>query len=211
MKKAPVFYINLEHRKDRRAEFEAEVSKIEPIVEFVERIPAVHTVENGAVGCAASHICALVRFVTSTSFNTAMIFEDDFEFSVAPEFALSTLSAAFDQMEHLAAIQLAYNRAIALKSPRPNLIRILKSTTVSGYIVNRSFAYKLLPTFLAAHQALTKISNLKPAQLTSDLAAIDVAWNSLQLSEEFYGLARPIGRQRKSYSDILKRVVDYGS
>ena len=53
---APVFYINLAHRVDRRAQVEAELRRLDWTG---SRVDAVHTPERGAVGCALSHAAAL--------------------------------------------------------------------------------------------------------------------------------------------------------
>jgi len=74
-----VYYINLDHRKDRLESICKELAKTTIDPSKIHRISAVHTPGFGALGCTLSHILALEQFIQSGK-NTCIIFEDDFQF-----------------------------------------------------------------------------------------------------------------------------------
>ena len=74
-----IYYINLDHRTDRRQEFENEIQKLASL-EKVERIQAVHKPELGCLGCTLSHVKTLETFLNS-EYKTCLVFEDDFMFN----------------------------------------------------------------------------------------------------------------------------------
>ena len=68
------FYINLDERKDRRAEFEGEMEKLGI---SCERFPAIKR-SMGMAGCGYSHL-AVLKEARSRGYTSVLIFEDDFE------------------------------------------------------------------------------------------------------------------------------------
>jgi hypothetical protein len=89
------YYINLEHRLDRKEEILGEMSRIGFPMEKVERIDAVYDKDRGHLGCSKSHIKTLERFIASGHSN-CIVLEDDFEF-VNPETALVKINDVFDK------------------------------------------------------------------------------------------------------------------
>ena len=72
-----IFYINLDHRTDRRAEIEGELSRFD--LKF-ERFPAIaHKI--GGVGCGTSHL-EVIKLAKKRGYKNVVIFEDDIEFIV---------------------------------------------------------------------------------------------------------------------------------
>ena len=204
-----LFYINLEHRTDRLQQVSAEVAKVADLVAAVTRINAIHDKQNGAIGCAASHILALSEFLFKTMEDFALIMEDDFEFTLEPDrvkeaFARSIDAGQFD------VIQLAYNKPIASRPNSHGLIRIYRSYTTSGYVVTRAFAYRLVSCFLESHRLLSQNRNVGPNPVVNELWAVDSWWNNVQSEFRFYGFAPPLGRQRPSFSDVVGKSVNYG-
>ncbi len=149
----PTYYINLKHRSDRRNQIEKEILELKDIFSPIIRVDAVYNKDNGAIGCAASHMNALVHFLTKTNYAFAAIFEDDFTFN---ESALADMKIIVKFMSNNAfdAIQLAYDNPKFSKIGNEKIVRMYRSLTTSAYIVNREFAYKLLYCFSNSHQNL---------------------------------------------------------
>ena len=203
------FYLNLDHRTDRRSQVENELAMIKSFVSHVYRIAAVRTQLNGAIGCAASHSLALSEFLFRTEAKFALIFEDDFQFTTGQESLNSTFSRIEELRNNFDVLQLAFNNPVATRSPWDGFVRIFKSHTASAYLVRREFAYRLLPIFAEAHRLLIANQNIKPVAVANSLWAIDVMWHPLQSSARFYATYPPLGQQRASFSDILLQDVDY--
>jgi hypothetical protein len=208
--KAFLYYINLAHRVDRKEQILGEIDKIVPILTGFSRIEAVYSRDNGAIGCAASHLKALMDFVLVRSEPLAFVLEDDFEFVANRDELVSTLVKTLNDRSFFDVIQLSYNKPIAAGSGIPGIHRIYRSYTTSGYIVQRSFAYELLACFLEAHQLLISNVSTKPQHVTNELWAIDSWWNNFQARSRFMGFSPALGRQRASYSDVVRKNVDYG-
>ena len=80
-----IFYINLDHRTDRKEEIERELTRFD--LKF-ERFPAIpHKI--GGVGCGTSHL-EVIKLAKQRGYRNVLIFEDDIEFIVdkALEFKL---------------------------------------------------------------------------------------------------------------------------
>ena len=203
-------YVNLDHRTDRRTQIEGELAKVSGQFCEIRRIRAVRTPENGAIGCAASHALALAEFLLRSESKWAVIFEDDFQFSVSEDRLDSVFRLIRDRSDQFDAVQLAFNNPLASRTGLEGFIRVFRSHTASAYYLSRDFGYKLLPVFLEAHRQLEKNKHLKPIAVVNSLFAIDVMWNPLQATSRFFAVNPPIGIQRPSYSDILQKQVNYG-
>jgi hypothetical protein len=75
-----VFYINLEHRVDRKLEIESELDKIG--LKY-KRFNAIKN-KNGAIGCAKSHL-ELIKYARDNKLKNILIFEDDFQFIISKD------------------------------------------------------------------------------------------------------------------------------
>jgi GR25 family glycosyltransferase involved in LPS biosynthesis len=205
------FYINLPHRRDRLDQIRSQVEILEKlgVVERSHKIEAVYTPHNGALGCAASHIKAISAFLFDSKDDAAIIFEDDFEFIVPEADITNSFNILKKYKSDMDLVQLAYNKPIAHASNLPGLIRIRRSLTTSGYWVTRTFAYQLLECFARAHRMLSENQSIRPLAVLNMLFAIDTSWHALQASYRCFGFHPCLGKQRKSYSDILNEDVDY--
>ena len=76
-----IFYINLEHRTDRRAEIESE---LDAYGLKYERFNAFYTPPDGFIGCAQSHL-AVLKLARERGYKNILIVEDDFKFVVSKE------------------------------------------------------------------------------------------------------------------------------
>ena len=76
-----IYYINLEHRIDKRYHIETNVlSYFEgtPLANRIERFSAIGN-NNGAIGCSLSHL-EVARKAKTARARYYLVFEDDFEF-----------------------------------------------------------------------------------------------------------------------------------
>jgi GR25 family glycosyltransferase involved in LPS biosynthesis len=204
------YYINLDHRNDRRILVENEFKKLN-IDSFV-RVPAIYTPNDGATGCLASHIKALE---TAPSDNDALwICEDDIEFKL-DRYTLDSIILSFMASDAVV-LCLGYNSRnekeyspllkhtkdvqtascyIVKSAFRPNLLNFWKS--ILEYRINRVVhPYKYIYMCLPIHKA--------------EYEVCDQSWKVLQ---NFYIFVIPKKHyviQRSSYSDIERRVVNYG-
>lgn len=214
MKAPRIYYINLDHRTDRRAEFDNEMTTLRhaivdddpdaPIPEVI-RIPAIKNAV-GAIGCGMSHCLALQKFLDSED-ETAIIMEDDFTFHPKMIPLL---------VEYLAEGKIPCEADILLLSAnlrdyRPDkreFIRVLRSFTTSGYWITRALAQDLIRLWDCCN-LLHGVSVNKP----NPYYCIDVAWWGLMTDRRFLALTPAIGQigyQRPGFSDIEQRSVSYG-
>ena len=159
----------------------------------------------GILGCGLSHALAVAECIDSNATSCA-IFEDDFELVRDPEEAKIAVERFFQSEPPSWEVLMLRAHAVMPSSPSPDFshLDVINATlTASGYIIHRSFAPKILETFMEASYRLNE-SNCSQAEY-----AHDVLWKRLQQSGKWFALKPLIGKQRASYSDIEKRHVDY--
>ncbi len=187
-----VIYINLDNRKDRREEVEAELGRVFTPDRF-ERFPAILD-RNGALGCAKSHI-AILEMAKENKWNNVLIVEDDFTWQ--------NMSAGLKNLATYADIQfdvLLLGGAFAQIMTDTHRIRTAQTTV--GYLVNQHYYDVLIENFKAAAKGLAEG---KPDQQF----AIDQYWKKLQARDTWYMVHPMVCLQRPSYSDICHQHVDY--
>lgn len=199
-----IFYINLEHRTDRRVHIEAEITKLCSDVSKIVRINAVkHSI--GVVGCVMSHILALEEFAKHPEWNTCMVIEDDFTcFNPSQEHNNERLKHFFSSFHEWDLLSLSYNPSRFSSSPTDveGIVNIIKTQTTSGYIVRRKFVDTLLSNFKEGLELKLKF----PAK---DEYCLDIHWNRLNSVAKWYALVPALGYQCAGYSDIERKHVNY--
>jgi hypothetical protein len=203
-----VYYINLDHRTDRLLEIEKVLDDLSCPSEKRERISAVQHSQFGTLGCTKSHMYALEKFIES-GLETCLIFEDDFIYDNVERFNTS-IQYVFENKIQFDLIQLSYNHNGLQSSDTEHtyLRKVHKSGTISGILVHKSFAPKLLVNYKEGHELLLDYIQ-KYGHTVHDLM-IDVYWQRLQSQSNWYCLSPRLGYQRESYSDIEQKVVNYG-
>jgi glycosyl transferase family 25 len=218
-----VVYINLDSRKDRRAEIERELLRAFPAAK-IQRFPAIrvddwpvvpprrivprvtHTLisrRKGHIGCTKSHIAVLEKALAEGWANV-LIVEDDLEwtnYEAGAQRFNFLLKAPYDVIV-LGGSHAHYHNGTG---------RLQSSQTTTGYIV-------------AAHYYATLLTNLKeglrnleagalginPAvDSVNQKFAIDQYWKRLQERDNWYIVQPPFVRQRPSFSSIFQKVVNY--
>jgi GR25 family glycosyltransferase involved in LPS biosynthesis len=207
-----IYYINLDHRTDRNEQFLSELSKIGIPSEKIIRIPAVYNKEHGDVGCSNSHILTIETFMKS-DYDRCIVFEDDFVFiNKTPDLAnyfIQFQNAEKNEGLVWDVVLFSANEVDTLPTEYPFLMKINNSQTASGYMVSKKYAPTLLSNFkegVVKLDAGYKNNDSNPG----GSYAIDQYWKLLQKTDNWYRFEPKLGKQRESYSDIQKGVMDYG-
>ena len=181
-----IFYINLDHRTDRRDEIENELDT--KGLEY-ERFPAVRHETIGGVGCGRSHV-GVLKLAKERGYKQILVLEDDFMFTTDSLDIIKKLDdVTFD------VCLLSCNLLDSTEcTEHPFLLRVNDAQTTSGYIINAHYYDKLIQVF---EDAIPKFEETNHHWLY----AIDVAWKILQKRDTWYCFNPRIGRQRPSYSD----------
>jgi glycosyl transferase family 25 len=191
-----VFYINLEHRTDRRQEIESELNKMEMLY---ERFNAISYNPPG-IGCSLSHLNVL-KIAKAKNLKNVLILEDDFEFLVDKTRFWDEINTFFNKNIDYDVLLLSYN----LFNSRPfdsQLFRVLDSQTASGYLVNSKYYDTLIDNIERGVDLFKQTGQHWFYQN-------DQYWKILQPIGNWYGFNTRIGKQRKSFSDLGNCIVDY--
>ena len=193
-----IYYINLNHRTDRRAHIE-DLLKKSNLFSISERIDAIKN-ELGHIGCVLSHIKTLELFIESGD-EYSIILEDDF-ITDTPDKLKDDIFKIFNDGVDFDLIQLAGNHINLTDSEYPYLKRVYDSQTTSGYIINRKFANILLNNFKESYNLISKFGRVHEY-------CLDIYWKSLQPISKWYCFYPTLGYQMDGYSDIEKNNVSY--
>ena len=208
-----IYYINLEHRLDRKKNFISEFKQIDYPINKLIRINAVkHNI--GTLGCLQSHILALKTALNETNnIEFVIICEDDFIFrkrdnNKHSDYFYSLLENNFKDWN---VILLSFTgkpkkkyKNIKLNDFKPKNFRyIWNSHQTAGYLIKKSY----IPILLDFWEKLyDKTKDYK--ETPSFEEHIDVAWWELQ-DNKWFSYKKKIGTQLPSYSDIEKSIKSY--
>ena len=191
------FYINLDERQDRKAEFEYECTRMNL---DVERYPAIRTYP-GLSGCSQSHLNVL-KLARERNYPEVTIFEDDFEFLITKD-QFQTLLLSLP--ENYDVVMIGYN--LIQSAPYNELFgKALEIQTTSGYIVHSRFYDTLIARW---EEALALLHQYDRHSYDSKFM-LDQYWKPLQPVSNWYYAVDRVGRQRGSWSNLYERYVDYG-
>lgn len=197
-----LYYINLKSREDRKKNLLKQLSIINYPNNKINRIDAIKK-KNGTTGCGLSHIKALKQALDENKINDCVIvMEDDFEWKIKNPY--NKIYNAINSGINWNVILLSCNGKTSKYSK--NLQKVINCQTASGYIIKVKYIPILLKIWerdmdYRLKNTLNRYSNSK--------TTIDQSWKVLQ-SDNWYSTNPIIGKQMKSYSDILKQKVDYG-
>jgi hypothetical protein len=189
-------YINLDKRTDRREEFESEIVKIG--LENIRRFPGIIK-SHGFIGCGYAHAEVVNQ---SRGLKNVLIFEDDFTFLVEPEEFWNALEDAMKEPYDV--IMFGCNLMESEPYPaNPKLVRVLKGSTGSAYLINGHMIDKIADLL---QDAAIKLEQTHQHWLYQN----DAAWFPLQKEGLWLTFAKRIGKQRASYSDNSEMFMDRG-
>ena len=194
-----IFYINLEHRTDRKEHVEKELLNIG--LKEAQRFNAIK-MENGAIGCSMSHL-RILQDAQKNNLDHILIVEDDISF-LDPELFKNQLNKFFEtHKNNWDVVLLAGNNMPPYKIIDDTCIQVSRCQTTTGYIVNGHYIKTLLQNVKIG---LTHLIN-KPTEHAK--YAIDKYWFILQQLYKWYLIVPLTVVQREDYSDIEKRVTNF--
>jgi glycosyl transferase, family 25 len=192
-----VFYINLDHRQDRKEQIEGELTAMG--LPF-ERFPAIKDTP-GIVGCNKSHL-AVLKEAQRRGYESVLIFEDDFQFIVDKETFWKLMHEAAKSLSSFDVIMLGYN----MEDSEPHsdvLDRVIEAMTTSAYIIHSKMYDDLISLYEWATPLFEKTKK-------HDIYALDKVWKRLQPTSEWYAFKTRIGLQRPSWSDCWNNWSNNG-
>ena len=193
-----IFYINLEHRTDRKEHVETELLKIGLIGQRFNAIK----MDNGAIGCSMSHL-KLLQDAVKHNLEHILIVEDDITF-LNPTLFINQINNFFKLHNNSwDVILFAGNNIPPYQNIDDTCIKVSRCQTTTGYLVNGHYIKILLQN---VKMGLTQLLN-NPFQ--RNLFAIDKYWFILQSLHNWYLIIPPTVVQQEGYSDIEKRVTNF--
>lgn len=192
-----VYYINLEHRTDRKEKVEAELTKLG--WEY-QRFNAVKH-ENGRVGCSTSHL-RLIQMAKEKDLEYIVVVEDDIHFT-HPVLFNALLDQFFRYNIEYDVLLLAGNLRPPVIPVAKNIYQIKKSWTTTGYIVRKHYYDTLIANITEG------IALLEKEPLGHGRYAIDAYWMRLQEVDKWFIMMPRTVTQRPDYSDIEGKDTDY--
>ena len=200
-----IYYINLNKREDRKAEFLDNFPSIDE--SKIVRIQGHYYPENGAVGCLMSHITALNAALNDEKGENILICEDDLTIKDM-DYCNRMLDLLFENINDWDVIMLGQNTIdsedVGINSDKnEKIIRIKNSQTASGYLIKKKYIPKILEIYT------NDLNKYLKTGLWGNYYT-DQSWKVLQPKDNWYSFHPSVAIQRSSYSDIEKGNVDYG-
>jgi hypothetical protein len=184
-----IIYINLERRKDRREEIEAQLDGFGLAYERFDAIPH----EMGIAGCGYSHL-AVLRLARDRGYKNVLILEDDFIFLVDKNEFERELDEFFSSGLEYDVFFIAWNVLKKQAMPGFSVGRVLEGQTASAYVVHHTYYDTLIHLF---EEAFPKLE----ATGQHWIYANDQVWKSLQPAGRWYYPLTRLGKQKSGYSD----------
>jgi len=193
-----IYYINLDHREDRRIHIERTLKDC-GLKKISKRISAVKR-EIGVLGCVESHIIAIENFIES-NLKYALIIEDDLLIKDKDNFK-KDLSNIFENKLDFDLVQISGNHLKLEDCDYDSLRKVIDSQTTSGYIITKDFAPILLNNFKESLELMNKDGKQHDN-------CLDIYWKKLQPENKWFAFFPALGVQMPGYSDIENKNVFY--
>lgn len=192
------FYINLEHRTDRKEHIEQELKKLGI---NANRFNAIKMV-NGAIGCSMSHL-KILENAKKDNLDHVLILEDDITFLDVNLFK-NQINKFFElHGNNWDVILFAGNNMPPYSKIDETCVKVTRCQTTTGYLVNGHYIKVLAAN---VKMGLTNLLN-KPEERSK--YAIDKFWFILQNTCNWYLIIPLTVVQREDYSDIEDKVTNY--
>ena len=192
------FYINLEHRVDRKTHIE---NQLLTIGLKAIRFNAIK-MENGAVGCSMSHLKILQNAVNN-NLEHVLILEDDIQFLQPDVFKEQFNKFIKNHKNDWDVILFAGNNIPPYETVDETCIKVKKCQTTTGYLVNGHYIKILMQNVKMG------ITNLIHRPTEHSSYAIDKFWFALQNIDKWYLISPVTVIQLEGYSDIEKKQTNY--
>jgi GR25 family glycosyltransferase involved in LPS biosynthesis len=194
------FYINLDHRTDRKKHVEYQLEQIR-MNNNIKRFNAIKNA-NGRIGCSLSHLKCL-QMAKEANWECVMIVEDDILFMLPDSFVENANSFFSNKKNKWDVLLLAGNNLPPFETNDGASIRVSHCQTTTGYIVKRHYYDALISNI---REGITKL--MKEPE-NHYYYAIDKYWLHLQKQDRWMLLIPIIVVQKPDYSDIEKKYTDY--
>jgi len=194
-----IFYINLEHRMDRKEHVESQLLNI-GLTNF-QRFNAIK-MENGAVGCSMSHL-KLLQQAFKNKLDHILIVEDDIHFLDTKLFEKQLDNFLKGQTSEWDVILFAGNNMPPYQKVNDTCVKVSRCQTTTGYLINGHYIEKLM------NNVKIGLTNLIREPEKHTQYAIDRHWFALQEVDNWFLITPLTVVQREDYSDIEKRVTNY--
>jgi len=196
-----IFYINLEHRTDRKEHVENQLTSIG--LKTYERFNAIK-MANGAIGCSMSHL-RILQLALDKNMDHILIVEDDITF-LNPQLFIEQFNKCITKLDNKwDVILFAGNNVPPYTAIDDSCIQVTRCQTTTGYLVNGHYIKILMNNI---KMGLTQLIN-KPEQHA--IFAIDKFWFVLQKNSRWFLITPLSVIQRDDYSDIEKKHTEYKS
>lgn len=192
-----VYYINLDSRTDRKVAVEKE---LDCLGWKYTRFSAIKN-KNGRIGCSMSHL-RLIQMAKEKDLPYIVIVEDDIHFT-KPEWFNEKLGEFLKRYTDYDVLLLAGNLRNPVMRVAENVLRVGKSWTTTGYIVQKHYYQTLIDNITGGIEHLIR----EPEK--HYLYAIDAYWMKLQAVGKWFIVYPRTVTQRPEYSDIEGEFKDY--
>ena len=156
-----IFYINLEHRVDRKEHVE---SQLESIGLKGTRFNAIK-MENGAIGCSMSHL-KLLQLALKSGLDHILIVEDDILF-LDPELFRSQLDLFFQNPKSWDVILFAGNNMPPYEKIDDTCVKVSQCQTTTGYLVHEKDVAKAMNLLYNNREYYNELSEKTYKKFTS--------------------------------------------
>jgi glycosyl transferase family 25 len=186
-----VIYINLDHRIDRKASIERQLSVFPK--EKIFRFPGIYQAASGFMGCAQSHIRVL-EIAIQNQFKNILIVEDDMIWNqIEKHYCIFEYLATTKPYD---VIVLGGSKAIFDKET----LKVTQVEAPVAYLVNNTYYNTLLENYQTGLNLL--IQTNYPQSY-----CLDQYWKSLQPAGNWYIVRPCLSYQGNDFSDIENRFV----
>lgn len=192
-----IYYINLEHRKDRKEHVESELNKMG--WSNYNRFNAIKHID-GRVGCSMSHL-SILKLAKEQNLEYVVIIEDDILFT-RPDWFNNKLNELLNKNIEWDVLLLASNLLVVNKE-EDFIYNVKRGATTTGYIVKNHYFDKLI------NNIQTGIDNLIKYPEKHNQYAIDTNWFKLQEKDKWFIIIPRTITQKEDYSDIESMNVNY--
>lgn len=195
-----IFYINLEHRTDRKEHIESQLKSV-GLTQF-ERFNAVK-LANGRIGCSMSHLRCL-QTAKDRNYEHLLICEDDTTF-LNPALFINQINTLLKKNHKWDVLLLSGNNIPPYQPIDETCIRVSHCQTTTCYLVNGHYIDTLI------HNYKEGIQHLMREPENHRQYAIDMYWLQLQKRDMWLLLVPLSIIQREDYSDIEQRRTNYSA
>jgi hypothetical protein len=203
------YYINLDHREDRKNQLLEELHRMGVPDSKIKRISGIYKKGQGDWGCSLSHLKAMNEF-NKSNFKNCIIFEDDFIFQYNLHDLNSVFNKFFDTGLDYDVCMLSANGGYIEPTEYPFISKINQTQTASGYMVNHNYSDVLLKNYQEGSDLIGKSYEKGKGDDIQGMYCVDQYWKRLQDLDNWYIFQPKIGIQRDSFSDIQGGFISPG-